>query len=151
MLCWEPVDKEGNWCHRQMVAEFMQEGLDIGVRELEIKQVKDVQPQVVQGRIPGRRGVMNRPPTAGVPKADLQDYFPYADEGCSFAPSCLNCPFTACRYDGPEERKAQNDLLRGVENASILAQRKAGSDVVAIAVNMGRSVRTIHRSLSGDR
>ncbi len=33
-LCWERLDKPGDWCHRTMLARFLEEQTSIGVPEL---------------------------------------------------------------------------------------------------------------------
>lgn len=34
LLCWEVLDKPGQWCHRRMVAEWFEKELGITVPEL---------------------------------------------------------------------------------------------------------------------
>jgi len=44
-------------------------------------------------------------PLPRVSKASLPDGTLYEDTGCEFAPSCLACPFDACKYDDPHAFK----------------------------------------------
>lgn len=73
----------------------------------------------------------------------------YADHGCSYAPSCLNCPFDVCRYDrgfaGNRVSKAINRVTRDQE---IIAMRATGMQVEQIARERGISGRTVARILS---
>ena len=73
----------------------------------------------------------------------------YADHGCSYAPSCLTCPFEVCRYDrgfaGNRVSKAQDRVKRDDE---ILAMRASGMQVEHIAKACGVSGRTVARILS---
>jgi hypothetical protein len=73
----------------------------------------------------------------------------YADHGCSYAPSCLNCPFEVCRYDrgfaGNRVSKAAERVRRDEE---ITAMRASGMQVEQIAQARGISGRTVARILS---
>lgn len=73
----------------------------------------------------------------------------YADHGCSYAPSCLNCPFEVCRYDrgfaGNRVSKAMSRLDR---DDKIIAMRAKGMQVEEIAAACGVSGRTVARILS---
>ena len=73
----------------------------------------------------------------------------YADHGCSYAPSCLTCPFEVCRYDrgfaGNRVAKAVNRVER---DDQIIAMRSSGMQVEHIAKEMGVSGRTVARILS---
>ena len=91
-------------------------------------------------------------PFAGIPKTEShEDYFPYRDLGCDLAPSCLSCPFEQCRYDGPAAQRHQNNTARAEETARILALRDAGHKVIEICAVVGRSERTVQRTLAGTR
>lgn len=73
----------------------------------------------------------------------------YADHGCSYAPSCLNCPFDVCRYDrgfaGNRVSKAMNRVDR---DKQIARMRARGMQVEQIAQKIGVSGRTVARILS---
>jgi DNA-binding transcriptional MerR regulator len=73
----------------------------------------------------------------------------YADHGCSFAPSCLECPFEVCRYDrgfaGNRVSKAQDRVER---DKKITRMRAKGMQVEHIAKACGISGRTVARILS---
>lgn len=73
----------------------------------------------------------------------------YADHGCSFAPSCLQCPFEVCRYDrgfaGNRVSKAQDRVER---DRKITRMRAKGMQVEHIAKACGISGRTVARILS---
>lgn len=73
----------------------------------------------------------------------------YADHGCSYAPSCLACPFDVCRYDrgfaGNRVSKAAGRIDR---DRQVLEMRSSGMQVEQIAEACGVSGRTIARILS---
>lgn len=73
----------------------------------------------------------------------------YADHGCSFAPSCLKCPFEVCRYDrgfaGNRVSKAQDRVER---DRKITNMRARGMQVEHIAKACDISGRTVARILS---
>jgi DNA-binding transcriptional MerR regulator len=73
----------------------------------------------------------------------------YADHGCSYAPSCLKCPFEVCRYDrgfaGNRVSKAADRVRRDEE---IISMRAKGMQVEQIAKTCGISGRTVARILS---
>lgn len=73
----------------------------------------------------------------------------YSDHGCSYAPSCLNCPFDVCRYDrgfaGNRVSKAMNRVDR---DKQIAEMRAGGMQVEQIAQACGISGRTVARILS---
>jgi hypothetical protein len=35
LLCWEPSDASGGWCHRALISVWLKERLDLDVRELD--------------------------------------------------------------------------------------------------------------------
>jgi hypothetical protein len=73
----------------------------------------------------------------------------YADHGCSFAPSCLNCPFTVCRYDrGFAGNRVSQAINRVKRDRDVLKLRAKGMMVEEIAKATGVSGRTIARILS---
>lgn len=73
----------------------------------------------------------------------------YADHGCSFAPSCLNCPFTVCRYDrGFAGNRVSQAIDRVKRDREVLELRAKGMMVEEIARATGISGRTVARVLS---
>jgi hypothetical protein len=66
----------------------------------------------------------------------------YPDDGCDLAPSCLTCPFVACRYDIPGGKRA---LLNGYRDKAIASLRQNGKAVPVVAELLGVSVRTVVR------
>ena len=73
----------------------------------------------------------------------------YADHGCSYAPSCLECPYEVCRYDrgfaGNRVSKAMNRLDR---DKRVTEMRAGGMQIERIAGVCGISGRTVARILS---
>ena len=43
LLCWEHLHKQGEWCHRRMVADWFMKELGIDVPEYEVEKVEDRQ------------------------------------------------------------------------------------------------------------
>lgn len=73
----------------------------------------------------------------------------YADHGCSYAPSCLSCPFEVCRYDrGFAGNRVSKAIDRVSRDDRILAMRASGMQVEQIAKVRGVSGRTVARILS---
>jgi hypothetical protein len=73
----------------------------------------------------------------------------YADHGCSYAPSCLSCPFDVCRYDrGFAGNRVSRAVKRVTRDQEILAMRASGMQVEQIAKERGVSGRTVARVLS---
>jgi hypothetical protein len=73
------------------------------------------------------------------------EYCHYRDEGCEFASSCLNCPFTKCIYDEHGGRQRFAKGLRDREMARLF--RNEGKGVKELAVIFGVSQRTVQRVL----
>ena len=83
----------------------------------------------------------------GVPSVDLlPEHFPYRDDGCDVAPSCLSCPLPRCKYDDPgcltRERRARRD------QAVLDVRSSEGITVMELARRFHISQRTVHRILS---
>ena len=73
----------------------------------------------------------------------------YADHGCTYAPSCLSCPYDVCRYDkGFAGNRVNKALSRVDRDARILEMRKSGMLVEEIATECGISGRTVARILA---
>jgi len=73
----------------------------------------------------------------------------YADHGCSYAPSCLRCPFEVCRYDrGFAGNRVSKAMDRVKRDDRIIALRSNGMQVEQIAKAFGVSGRTVARILS---
>jgi hypothetical protein len=75
----------------------------------------------------------------------LPEYCEYKDEGCSLAPSCLNCPFPQCVLDLSRGEKKQAVNLRKAAIVRLLTlENKTLKD---IADRLKVSQRTIIRDL----
>lgn len=80
-------------------------------------------------------------------EADLPpEYCHYRDEGCEFAPSCLDCPLPHCIEDIPrgKQRLRKEFRDRAILN-SFLAE---GISIKQLATKFGLSKRTVQRVLS---
>lgn len=69
-------------------------------------------------------------------------HYVFGDTGCSFASSCLSCPFATCLHDGPEEFKRARVNQRAQE---IMALRADGMTVKATAAHLDISERSVDR------
>ncbi len=74
----------------------------------------------------------------------LPEYCHYPDEGCEFADSCLNCPFSRCIYDEPGGKQ---HFVKDLRNQEILRLYTEGKEIAELAVMFGVSQRTIQRAL----
>ena len=74
------------------------------------------------------------------------EYCHYKDEGCEYAPSCLECPYPQCLYDEPGGRQR---WLKETRNKEINKLFNAGWKVKELALLFGVSQRTIQRALKG--
>ena len=73
------------------------------------------------------------------------EYCHYRDEGCEFADSCLNCPFSKCIYDQPGGRQR---WLKSSRDREIVKLFTAGGEgVKELALRFGVSQRTVQRAL----
>ena len=73
------------------------------------------------------------------------EYYQYRDEGCEFAGSCLNCPFTKCIYEEPRGR--QRWLKRQRDKEIVRLFNTEGKGVKELAPMFGLSQRTVQRVL----
>ncbi len=73
------------------------------------------------------------------------EYCHYRDEGCEFAPSCLDCPLAGCVYDQPRGR--QRWLKRQRDREIVRLFMTAGKGVKELGARFGVSQRTVQRSL----
>ena len=73
------------------------------------------------------------------------EYCRYRDEGCEFANSCLNCPFSRCVYDQPGGGQHWLKGLRDTEMARLFTTE--GKEVKELALRFGVSQRTVQRTL----
>ncbi|TET17538.1 MAG: hypothetical protein E3J75_02265 [Dehalococcoidia bacterium] len=73
------------------------------------------------------------------------EYCRYGDEGCEFADSCLNCPFTKCIYDEPRGRQRYIKRLRDEEIVRLFTTKEKG--IKELALMFGLSQRTVQRAL----
>ena len=69
----------------------------------------------------------------------------YRDDGCEFAGSCLECPFTECIYDQPGGRQRWLKKLRDKDVLRLFITE--GKRVKELALMFGVSRRTIQRIL----
>ena len=73
------------------------------------------------------------------------EYCRYRDEGCEFADSCLNCPFSKCIYERPRGRQ---QWLKGKRDREMLRLFTGeGRGVKELALRFGVSQRTVQRVL----
>jgi hypothetical protein len=70
----------------------------------------------------------------------------YKDEGCEYAPACLDCPFPQCLYDEPRGRQ---HWLKELRNKEIMRLFKIGRKVGELAAMFEVSERTVQRALKG--
>jgi len=73
------------------------------------------------------------------------EYCHYRDEGCEFADSCLNCPFTQCVYDEPGGKQHWLKRQRDRQIAKLFTTE--GKKVKELALIFGLSQRTVQRVL----
>ena len=73
------------------------------------------------------------------------EYCHYQDEGCEFADSCLNCPFTKCIYDEAGGKQRWLKRLRAREMARLFTTE--GKGIKELAQIFGVSQRTVQRAL----
>lgn len=74
----------------------------------------------------------------------LPEEFPYQDEGCELAPSCLNCPFPRCLE---EEPWGKEKFLKHRRAERMVQLRREGKSVREIARIFEVSTRTVQRWL----
>ena len=73
------------------------------------------------------------------------EYVEYRDEGCDFAESCLNCPFSKCIYELPGGRQRWLKRQREKDMARLFISE--GKKVKELALLFGVSQRTVQRAL----
>ena len=74
----------------------------------------------------------------------LPQEFPYSDEGCELAPSCLNCPFPHCIK---EEPWGKEKFFKRTRAERMLELKQEGKSVKEIARIFEVSTRTVQRAL----
>ena len=74
----------------------------------------------------------------------LPEEFPYSDEGCELAASCLNCPFPCCIKEEPWGKER---FLKRRRADRMLQLNKEGKSVNEIARIFEVSTRTVQRAL----
>ena len=85
-------------------------------------------------------------PEVSVAEQDLPpEYCHYRDEGCEFADSCLDCPFSRCIYELPGGR--QRWLKRQRDREMVRLFTTEGKGVKELAHSFGVSQRTVQRVL----
>ncbi len=82
----------------------------------------------------------------------------HPDRGCDLAPCCVRCPFAYCRYDnmpgspvGADEKVVINPGLAKVRRDIVTLFYIQEKTVEEIAVEVGRSKRSVHRNLQEAR
>lgn len=73
------------------------------------------------------------------------EYCHYRDEGCEFATSCLNCPFSKCIYEQPGGRRRWLKRQRDREMTRLFTTE--GKRIKELAQSFGVSQRTVQRAL----
>lgn len=73
------------------------------------------------------------------------EYCQYQDNGCEFAPSCLNCPLPVCIYDEQGGRQRLLKKRRAEEMARLLFSE--GKNIKEVAQIYNISTRTVQRAL----
>jgi hypothetical protein len=83
--------------------------------------------------------------SAGCGQADPKpEYFQYKDEGCTYARSCLACPYDRCLYDGQQGKRNAMMKLRSKEIKRLF---KSGRNVKELVDIFGVSNKTIYRAI----
>lgn len=72
------------------------------------------------------------------------EFLRYHDEGCEYAPACLECPFPGCLYDEP---RGGLRWLKKARDKEIKRLHKNGRKVKELSAIFGLSRRTIQRAL----
>jgi len=83
---------------------------------------------------------------------DVMDMHP--DKGCDLAASCLRCPFTYCRYDampGSPVVQVEKPGMSKLRQEIVTLFYERHMSVEEIAVEVGRSERSVHRNLQEAR
>jgi hypothetical protein len=85
-------------------------------------------------------------PNGGFPPDLRPEFCEFKDEGCQFAPSCLDCPYKHCVYD---LTRGDSRFFRRIRNKEILKQFKAGKQIDELKKLFKLDERTIFRITSG--
>lgn len=93
-------------------------------------------------------GRLDRPTVRRVRADALPEHTRYRDDGCDIHPHCLTCPLPRCRYDEPGGLRA---LLNEYRGQQMLALRRQGATVDALAQRFRLSRRTVFRVLASAR
>jgi hypothetical protein len=72
------------------------------------------------------------------------EYFQYKDEGCTYARSCLACPYERCLYDG---RRGKRSSMTEIRSKEIKRLFKSGRNVKELVDIFGVSNKTIYRAI----
>ncbi len=75
----------------------------------------------------------------------VPERYPYRDDGCEIAPSCLSCPLPQCKYDDPGWLKRQEKDQRDREVMEAMLVR--GLSVAQVSATFALSQRTVFRIL----
>lgn len=101
---------------------------------------------VLMGEICGAATEMDGENNSQDEKDLRPEYCRYKDEGCEYAPACLDCPFPQCLYDEPRGRQ---HWLKELRNREITRLFKKGWKVGELAATFEVSERTVQRALKG--
>lgn len=113
----------------------------------------DVTPKGVRGRGAGYLSNVFAPVRrhrSAIPEGEARfDAYPentdYQDSGCSLAPSCLDCPFTKCRYDLP---RGAATMRTNDTRAQLLALIAGGMSAATAARRLHISTRAAMRHVA---
>jgi len=72
------------------------------------------------------------------------EYFQYKDEGCTYARSCLACPYARCLYDGGRGKRS---AMMDIRSREIKKLFKSGRNVKELVDIFGVSNKTIYRAI----
>ena len=75
----------------------------------------------------------------------LPEYCQYSDDGCAYAPSCLNCPFERCIYEEPGGKQGFDRKVRDREMVRMFTGEKKTINEIAVVFAVSR--RTVQRAL----
>ena len=75
----------------------------------------------------------------------VPERYPYHDDGCEIAPSCLRCPLPQCKYDDPGWLRRQERDQRDRDVLEAILVR--GLSVAQVEASFALSQRTVFRIL----
>ena len=84
-------------------------------------------------------------PAAAIVIDAVPESYPYRDDGCEIAPSCLRCPLPQCKYDDPGWLRRQQRDQRDREVLTEILERRLS--VAQVSARFALSQRTVFRIL----